>query len=191
MRLFVAVDVSDETRAQLRRVRHRLERRLAAGQRPPRITWVAAEVAHVTLRFIGEVPEPVAERVRHAMERAFDQPVFEMQWMGLGTFPRGRTLRVIWIAPSAGSDAAVSLAAAVNDRLDQIVGAGDARPFRPHLAVGRIKDAGSGIDWQEMLGAIRTGTTRSRVDHVTLYRSRLSPNGPTYTALSKTTLRPG
>jgi 2'-5' RNA ligase len=188
VRLFVALDVSDETRAQVRKVRETLEPQLARARRPPRVTWVADGAAHVTLRFIGEVADEIGDRVQEAMQAPLGRSVFEIDWRGVGTFPGGRHPRVIWIGVASGADAASSLAQAINARLDPIVGPGEARPFRPHLTVGRVKEPGAGFDWPLGIAAVEAGATRSRIDHVTLYRSRTSPKGPTYTALCTTPL---
>lgn len=187
MRLFVAIDISEETRTQLRHVREALESQLAGARKPPRVTWVRDEAAHVTLRFIGEVADDVAERVREALGQPFEQPAFDIEWKGVGTFG-GRRPRVVWIGAAAGGDEASALADAVNQRLETIAGPGDDRPFRPHLTIGRVKEPGAGFDWPKAVAAIDAGRTRSRIDRVVLYQSRTSPKGPAYTALTTTAL---
>ena len=180
MRLFVAVDVSDDTRAQLANVREQLESTLARTRKPPRITWVKPENAHVTMRFIGEVAEDTAAAIRTALNGDFTCPEFEVRWSTAGAFPGGRSPRVVWIGATAGAEELSQLAQAVNDRLTAVIGPGESRPFKAHLTVGRVKDPGAGVDWPQMLSAVRAGTTTSLVDHVTLYLSRTSPKGPTY-----------
>lgn len=185
MRLFVAIDVSDQTRAQLRRVHDALEKRLAASRRAPRVTWVADGVAHVTLRFIGEVSEDTADKVRSALAAPIERPAYALQFEGLGAFPTPRRPRVIWIGAADGQSDTAALAAGVNARLDAIIGAGEDRQFRAHLTVARVKEERP-FDWAAALAGIDAGRSRSAIDHVTLYQSRTSPKGPTYTALLKT-----
>jgi 2'-5' RNA ligase len=185
VRLFVAIDVSDETRAQLRRVREQLAQRLTHVPRPPRVTWVADSAAHVTIRFIGEVPDSVAEQVRAAMAPRLAGPGYTIEFSGVGVFPKGSRPRVVWIGANRGQDETAAVAAAVNQRLDPIVGAGESRPFRAHLTLARVKEPRP-FDWGVALATIDSGHTRSLVDHVTLYQSRTSPAGPTYTPLCTT-----
>jgi 2'-5' RNA ligase len=59
----------------------------------------------------------------------------------------------------------------------------DARPFLPHLTVGRVKMAGAGVEWPKLLRATEVTRVRSIVDRVTLYRSELGRGGPHYTGL--------
>ena len=187
MRLFVAIDVSVETRAQLRRVRDALEKRLAASRKAPRVTWVAHDAAHVTLRFIGEVSEEAAEKVRGALAAPIDGRAYSLQFEGLGAFPTMRRPSVIWIGATEGQSDTAALAAEVNARLDPIIGAGEKREFRAHLTVARVKEQ-IRFDWPAALAGIDAGRSRSAIDHVTLYQSRTTPKGPTYTALLKTPL---
>jgi 2'-5' RNA ligase len=187
VRLFVAADVSDGTRAQLRDLRAALEQRLASARRAPRVAWVADDRAHVTLQFIGEVPDGTAERVRAAMAEPFAQPPYDLVFSGAGAFPNNRRPRVVWLGARAGQEDSAQLAAAVRARLEPIVGAGETRAFRAHLTVARIKEPAP-FDWDAALAEAGANRSVSRIDHVTLYQSKTAPSGPTYTALCVTPL---
>jgi 2'-5' RNA ligase len=202
VRLFVAADIDDHTRAQLPPVRDAIEAAVAHAGVPPRVTWVRAELAHVTLRFIGEVPDAVGDNAAAALGRGFEIPPFEIRWTHLGTFPpagrpaqdgharrRPRNFpKVIWIGAASGQESLARLARLVNERLMPIVGAGDTRPFKAHLTIGRVRDPGRGVDWSDALAQARLEPTTTLVDHVTMYQSNLSPKGPTYTALCAASL---
>jgi 2'-5' RNA ligase len=188
VRLFVAIDVSDETRAQLRRVRDVLEARLAASRQPPRVTWVAEAAAHVTVRFIGEVSEDTAEKVKSALSMPFEQSPYEVHFEGVGAFPNARRPRVVWIGAPRGQEETSALAAAVNARLDPIIGKDEERAFRAHLTVARVKEPAR-FDWDAAFAATNAGRSRSPIDHVTLYQSKTSPTGPAYTAICAIPLR--
>lgn len=183
MRLFIAIDLSEETRAHLRRVRSLLEAQLAAARHAPRVTWVADDAAHVTLRFIGEVPDDTADRVRAAMATRLPGDSYTLQFGGVGVFPNARRPRVIWIGVTAGQAATAALARAVDTLVSPIVGPWEEREFSAHLSVGRVKEAGR-FEWPRLLDSVPAMQSSSQVDHVTLYQSRTSPRGPTYTALS-------
>jgi 2'-5' RNA ligase len=184
MRLFVAVDIDEGTRAQLAPAREAVQRVVIEARVPPRITWTKDDSAHVTVRFIGEVPEHAAQAIVEALSAGLDVPPFETCWDRPGSFG-GRIPRVIWVAPSSGLEAFARLAANVDARLEPLVGPGQSRPFKPHLTLGRVRDPGRAVDWTRALAAIRFEPAPTRVDHVTLYQSRLSPKGSTYTALCK------
>lgn len=188
MRLFVAADLSPDTRRAFRRVREQLEPRLAAARMPPRLVWVADEAAHVTLRFIGHVREEQAARLESALAAPIERRPFDLRWHTLGTFPSGRSPRVVWLGTSDDMTAIQDVAAIVNRRLDAIVGAGDERPYTPHVTLARVKDPGRGVEWPKTLAAVAVEPTVSRVDHVTLYESRVTSRGSTYTVRMRTPL---
>jgi 2'-5' RNA ligase len=192
VRIFVAADVSDETRAAMHAVRLAIEGVVATVPVPPRVTWVKPSAAHVTVRFIGEVDEDVARAIGSALAAPLPLPPFDVQWATVGVFPHGRAglraPRAIWIGASDGAASFSALADAVNQRLEPIVGRGDDRPYSPHLTIGRVKFPGRHAPWAEALAAAGLQPTRSRIDHVTLYRSQLSSRGPTYTSICEVTL---
>jgi 2'-5' RNA ligase len=192
MRLFVAVAISDETRAALRHVRLAVERAVAAAPVPPKITWVNESAAHVTVRFIGDVDEASAAAAAAALSPPIALAAFDVRWATVGVFPPGRAgrrcPRAIWIGAAAGAEQLADIAAAVNHRLQHSVGAGDERPYSPHLTVGRVRLPGKGVDWAEVIAAARPAPSISRVDRLTLYRSDLSSRGPTYTPICRVEL---
>jgi 2'-5' RNA ligase len=117
-------------------------------------------------------------------------PAFALTLESTGTYPPKRPPRVIWAGITAGLDHLHALEREVGARLDAIIpaGAGDGRDYHPHLTLGRVKNpAGlrpavllTGLE-QAVFGEVRVGA-------VTLFESRLSPTGPTYIALGRSSL---
>jgi len=192
--LFVAAHLSPETRTALRAAQESLAHAVAAARVPPRITWANPDIAHVTLRFIGEVPEPLAALLGAALTDPFELPAFETVWSTIGVFPAGRagarSPKTIWLGVTSGAADIEKLAHLVDLRVAPIVGSGEDRAFAAHLTLGRVRDPGRGVDWPAALAAAAPPSTASRIERVTLYRSQLSPRGPTYTALCDTVLGP-
>ena len=85
---------------------------------------------------------------------------------------------------TVGLDSFTQLAQEIDVRIDPVLGEGRSQPFAPHLTLGRVKESGRGVDWPRALQAVRFTPTFTRVARVTLYQSRLSSKGPTYTAVS-------
>jgi 2'-5' RNA ligase len=188
MRLFVAIDLSAETRTLVGEIQARLEAQLLLARRAPRITWVKPEAAHVTLQFLGETSDSQVERLTGALgsPRLANEP-FAVLWGALGTFPETRQPRVVWLGAATGAKELSTLAGNVRERLAVIGVERDARPFRSHITIGRVRDPGI-VNWPGVLKRVLFAPSASRVDHVTLYRSQLSPRGPTYTAVANFTL---
>ena len=181
-RLFVAVDVGDALRAEAARVIRAISNQIEAVKTPPRITWVKPSVLHVTLRFIGEVEDGIVPGLCERLTRPIVMPPFEVAWRGVGAFPSPRHPRALWLGVVSGGAGLGALEAEVSRRLVGTVEP-EARPLLPHLTLGRIKMAGAGVDWPKVLRAVEVRDAHSMVDRVTLYRSRLSRQGPNYTGL--------
>jgi RNA 2',3'-cyclic 3'-phosphodiesterase len=186
MRLFVAVDLPDETK----RVIAAEQKRIAA----PVITsggslkLVAPAQMHLTLLFLGEVQEARVPAVTEAMNTAVDVPAFDLALGGVGVFPPRGAPRVLWMGVTMGAAPLTSLQRAIAERIRRLDIAFDDRPFHPHLTLGRWRESrGSGR------GTVRSAAevaeiTRLRVTCATLYQSRLASSGPAYTALAHANL---
>jgi 2'-5' RNA ligase len=92
MRLFVAIVPPPAAVAEL-------AGRLAALRpaAPPGVRWASPDSWHVTLAFLGEVPEPVLPALTARLERAARRhPVRWLAIRGGGAFPGAARARVIW-----------------------------------------------------------------------------------------------
>ena len=186
-RLFIAIDVGDAVRAEVTRVVGQLGAKLEAVKTPPKITWVKPAALHMTLRFLGETDAAEAERVREALTPPIAIAPFDVEWRGLGAFPSPRHPRALWMGVVRGAAQLGAVEAEVAGRLGTIDP--EARPFLPHLTIGRIKMTGQGVDWPKVLKAVEVRGVISRAERVTLYRSELSQRGPHYTGLVSAALR--
>jgi 2'-5' RNA ligase len=184
--LFAAVDVGEEVRAEVLRARGEIQERLEAAKEAPRVSWVAPQSLHVTLKFFGEVDDTRAALLSRIFAEPFEIPLFPVEWRGLGAFPSPRHPKALWMGVVSWADQLGRLEAALASRLGDPDDEG--RPFRPHLTLGRVRIPGKGVDWDKTLREIDVRGARSLVDHVTLYQSRMSPKGPQYTGLAKAPL---
>lgn len=185
MRLFVAVDVDDATRAAVAALTARLQRVLKDAD----IKWVPAANLHVTLQFIGYVDDHTASRIRHALAPPVAVPPFEMRIEDIGVFPPRGGPRVIWCGVADGSSCVGRVQREIERRLVAAASlVPESRPFHAHLTIARYRGSGTAAD-RRRLEQVRTGRLgRTAVDRVTLYESRLSPHGPTYVAIGHTAL---
>jgi RNA 2',3'-cyclic 3'-phosphodiesterase len=185
-RLFIAIDVGDAVRAEVTRVVAQLGAKLEAVKTPPKVTWVKPAALHVTLRFLGETGDAEAERVRAALTPPIAMPPFDVEWRGVGAFPSPRHPRALWMGVVRGAAQLGAVEAEIAQRLGTVDL--EARPFLPHLTIGRIKMTGQGVDWPKVLKAVEVRGVISRVERVTLYRSE-SQRGPHYTGLISAALQ--
>jgi len=146
--------------------------------------WVGREQWHLTVQFLGRVASlaPVVDGL--AALSAF--PAFTLRLGGGGAFPNARRARVIWIGATAGGERLAEVAGVVAGILGPL--GYEADQFRPHLTVARLRVPGDVSSALAALGRDPVGPD-FRVEEVILSESRLSPRGPTYTALARFPLR--
>ena len=184
MRLFIALDLSDEAREAIAAE----QTRIAAALDGAALRWVKPEQAHLTLVFLGHVDSERVTSVVEAVAADVDLAPFEMVLGGPGVFPSRGAPRVLWIGAAAGAAQLVALQRRLSARVAALGVELDERLFHPHLTIGRWR-ASRPSDRDRALAAAWPGPiARVSVHRATLYESRLSPSGPAYTALTHANL---
>lgn len=149
-----------------------------------RVGWVGAAQLHVTLKFLGEIIEESRWAIRDRLsERLAGRPAFDVAVRGLGAFPDRSHPRVIWVG-LAEAEPLVQLAADVDAWLGELGFAAEARPFHPHLTLGRVKAGAADI----LAGLEEKSFGLGEVSEVTLYQSVLRREGAEYTPLAQVAL---
>ncbi len=150
IRAFLAIEMPQDVRSALVTIQQDLKRKIertVGGQ--VRISWVRPASMHLTLRFLGDMPDESIEPLHVAIEQAVlvHQPI-HLTLERLGTFPRPQQPRVLWAGPSEsweqGPDAQRlrALHRTIEDCCQAADFAPDSRPFSPHLTLARIKEGG-------------------------------------------------
>ena len=82
MRLFIAINLPDEIRTQLKELQ-RVLRPLASTAK-----WVAPESIHITLKFLGDIDEQLLPEIGDVLTAATaGKSVCDIQLVGVGAFP--------------------------------------------------------------------------------------------------------
>ena len=135
MRCFAAILLADDVRLALAEEIERL-RQLSRA-----VAWVPAENLHLTLHFFGEEgPERVAEARAALTEAAASVPRFTLELHGLGAFPSLDRPRILWTGVAGGAADVRGLQAGVASALERRGFAREARPWHPHVTLGRVFD---------------------------------------------------
>lgn len=116
MRLFAAIELDDAVRQAIQREQRRLERIASEGRSALR--WVGPDQLHLTLAFLGEVPESRATMASQALCRPLHESCFEMGFGGLGLFPPLGAPRVLWLGVTRGSLEVIDTQREVMKRLE-------------------------------------------------------------------------
>lgn len=186
-RVFIAVETPRALRERVAWVREKL-----GGTGAP-VRWVDPAQAHLTLRFLGEVPDEQLEAVRQAMAgAAAGVAPFSVTYQGVGSFgPRGRP-RVIWLGVGGGVEALAALAARLENALRAAGFPPSDKLFSPHVTVGRVHDPAPTAALFRLtrdLELLKVGSLGgATVESLDLMASDLSRAGPVYRRLHRVSL---
>jgi 2'-5' RNA ligase len=187
MRLFTAIELTDEARDAIRTEQALVAETLGRdGNSSPR--FVRPEHMHLTLSFMGAVADHAAPAIVSAISQNLPVAQFQVAFGGIGVFPPRGAPRVLWLGVSAGRQAIVDLQKLVVMRLADAGVAPEGRAFHPHLTLARWRDR-QAVSRRSLAALIERGSDRTvatvTVSAVTLFQSRLSPAGPSYTVLAR------
>jgi RNA 2',3'-cyclic 3'-phosphodiesterase len=158
------------------------------------VKWLDREHLHVTLRFLGEVPDEKVAAVRELLLvtcRAA-RPL-DLRSGGIGTFPRWPRPRVIWGAVYGRSEESQAglerLREALNEGATALGFPSDDRGrFVAHLTFGRFRSQKNSFALRNLIGSNTSQYGDFQVSELLLIQSRLSPSGSTYTVLERARL---
>jgi len=185
MRLFLALDLDDRSRQAIAREQVRIRRALRDGSP---VRWTAPEQMHLTLLFIGQVDEPAVAAIATDVSEPIRMHPFDLSFAGLGVFPPRGVPRALWVGGGAGTQLVHELRHELDARVRRRGVSLEERPFSPHLTIARWRSSRPSDRHRVLALASNATITHMRVDHASLYHSRLSSAGSTYTELARANL---
>lgn len=169
LRLFVALALPAELRSAIAG--------LAGGI--PGARWVPPENYHLTLRFIGEIENWQAQEVDDALA-AIRGHAFDLSLHGLGTFEKAGRIQTLWVGAER-NDALTHLQGKVETALQRVGLPPERKRFSPHVTLARVDRAPPEkvITYVQAHNLFRAAPVR--VEHFTLFSSRLGKEASVYT----------
>jgi len=188
-RSFIAIELSDDVRAGLRKLQGELK---SSGD--TFVKWVAPDGIHLTLKFLGNIsPQKVGQIVRVMEQVAVDVSPFRLTVSHVGAFPNLRQTRVLWVGISGELERLLALQRGIDDGLVPLRFAKESRPFTPHLTLARLREGASSGDKHNFGEMVAKKAPKvyyeMTVSSVNLMRSQLLPGGAVYSRLAEVKLR--
>lgn len=176
MRLFIALPVSAEVQSAAVTLISDM-RKIPGG-----VKWVRPELLHITLKFLGNTPAEKIDAIEAALRQAAtDISSFTLSAIAGGAFPNLKRPRVFWLGlDSATTQPLLMLQKQVERQLTAIGFPAEARPFRPHLTIGRLKNPKNLDALSQAFADYPFQPIRFAVEKILLMRSELGPAGPAY-----------
>ena len=189
IRSFIAIELPGPIQKQLDGIINQLK-----GPTTGAVRWVPVQNIHLTLKFLGDVSPANMEILMNMLRtESSRQKSFSISIGELGAFPSPRRPRVLWIGVSA-TPQLDALARLVESETRKLGYPPEARPFSPHLTLGRVSQSATPLQVRQMadtLAGKKVGHLgNAEVNEVVLFKSILTPKGAEYTALLKVPLQP-
>ncbi|WP_418281843.1 RNA 2',3'-cyclic phosphodiesterase [Halorubrum sp. DTA98] len=181
MRAFFSVDLPDDLAGPLADAQATLEG--ADG-----LNFVDPQQAHVTLKFLGDVPasapdatdlDDVLAAGERAVARAAVDP-FACRVAGLGVFPSLGYVSVVWVGVDEGGEALTRLHEALEAETTAIGFDPETHEFTPHVTLARMTDARGKELVQTAVRERDPVLGQFEVDEFRLTASTVTPDGPVY-----------
>ena len=175
MRTFVAVNLPESVRDQIGEHLDSFHR-VARG-----IGWVPPCNAHITMKFLGDVPQANLEDVSQAVQTAVEGARrFDVELGGFGAFPNFRKPRVFWVGITKGLEPLRELAAAIDRELHLLGYEKEKRKFSAHATLGRIRKPGNYQALEQAANKAQYSSGAFTVPSVEIMKSVLTPQGAQY-----------
>lgn len=145
------------------------------------VKWVKPDGVHLTLNFLGDVATDVVPDVVKTTQKVTQESApFTLCVDRLGGFASLEKARVLWLGLNGNTEALATLQQHLADALTPLGFEPERRKFFPHITLGRVRKQPVSLD-PNAGGPIQP--IHFRVDHLTVFKSELHPQGARYTAL--------
>jgi len=179
MRCFIALDISKEVRQSIGSAIEKVKGLSRS------VRWVTPGNVHLTLKFLGEVGDPLVFRIQERLlQLCAAHETFELTVRGTGAFPDPGHPNILWVGINESPPLGL-LQSNIEKSLAELGFEREKKRFSPHLTVGRVKgrdDLGAVIrEWVSLkdvfFGTITVGETL-------LVKSTLKPGGAEYSKIA-------
>jgi len=212
MRVFLAIDITDQAKKEIEKLYKVLKRKHWP------VKWEEPEKIHLTLAFLANInnsefrvqnselnSESKIKLIKKAVKEACENiSPFEISFKGLGCFPDYDQPRVIWLGLKGDLKSLaklqknvcaeiIKIAESLYDCTPKRILMGLRRSFSAHITLGRIKKARfrEKREIGRQLKKLRICDLQSKtlIDRVVIYESKLSRLGSRYRKLEEISLK--
>lgn len=150
------------------------------------VKWEPKDKLHVTLKFLGDVEEPVlknlAEDLKYELSN-FGQ--FEIRYKTLGCFPNIRLPRVVWVGAEDREKKIFALNKTIEAKAKMFNFENESNRFHPHVTLGRVKGSRGLDEVMEILKTFEFDDIVDTASEVYIMKSLLQKSGSVYSIIDK------
>ena len=165
MRLFIAINVSQETTEHFKELQKKLSGKLNL-----------TKTFHNTLKFLGEISPQKTEEVKKKLE-AINFKEFTATLNGTGVFPSEDYIRIVWVALEP-KEIICELQAQIDEALKDLFE--KEKDYVPHITIARVKAIEDKKQFAESVRNLQVRPIKFQVKEFKLIESTLTAEGPVY-----------
>ncbi|OPY57751.1 MAG: 2',5' RNA ligase family [Pelotomaculum sp. PtaU1.Bin035] len=158
-------------------------------QLPSDAKWVDSKSLHLTVQFLGNVPEIHVPVIVNALNRSVACVApFKLNLNGIGVFPSIERPRVLWMGMSGETAMLSRLHHQVQKELGHLGFEPEKRRYSPHLTLARVRSPlgfSAVMERAEKLAGKYSILGLINIASIELMLSELSPRGPKYFVLAR------
>ena len=188
IRAFIAIELNSELKSELADSITRLR-----VKHPKSVKWVNPEGIHLTIKFLGDVPEEKIFDIKNILSKISSTSYpFRLRLGRAGAFPNLRSPRVAWVGMEGDIPELLALQRQVETAMIPLGFTAEKKPFSAHLTLGRVREYASKSEMSILGQDLSTLQIRQDInldaDNFCLMKSTLTPRGAIYEQLIKFTL---
>jgi 2'-5' RNA ligase len=188
-RLFVALNIPEEIKQKIIDMRRSLINQIP-GNQYEKLRWEPKEKFHLTLKFIGDVNDALADEIPNHLDFIGEYKKVNCELTKFGFFYNKRVLKILWVGFKV-DESLNKLVDELNKKLLLVPGGSipvDHREFRAHLTLLRIKTK-LGRDFITGFEQFIIPETKFIAEDISLFRSELQPDMSRYIETKKYNLK--
>jgi 2'-5' RNA ligase len=153
---------------------------------PTPVRWVKPENVHLTLKFIGDVPDDKYSRIEDSLTTdGLADGALDIKLTGCGKFGKKESLNIFWLGVEPNRPLE-TFYYNIEDALHKIGFEKETRRFKPHITVGRNKKTFNFKSFFKLIDEYGSHPIhRFTASHFQVFKSDLKPEGPIYTILKE------
>jgi 2'-5' RNA ligase len=188
-RLFIALNIPEEIKQKIIEMRRNLINQIP-GNQYERLRWEPKEKFHLTLKFIGDVNDLLADEIPNHLDFIEEYKKVNCELTKFGFFYNKRVLKILWVGFKV-DELLNKLVEELNKKLLAVSGGSiplDTREFRVHITLLRIK-TNLGKDFITGFEQFIIPETKFIAENISLFKSELLPEMSKYVEIKKYNLK--
>ena len=150
---------------------------------PNCIKWIPLEKIHLTLSFLGNITVKDIPHLIESLEKKITSNDFKFTITGTGVFPSSKSPKVLWLGISKGLDELTLLQSQVEKSIRKFKDNYENNIFTPHISIARLRRLHTKIDVLPFLNSVYSPIGLD-VNSISMYESKLLPEGAQYTVIN-------